>query len=171
MQKATVLPLSYYLYQLLAGTCQLIYILQRFRAVRGTFRRIFLVFLHAPVNLTTILRRFCQTDVLTVALPLIYCLPWPAVMHSCLPLWIQMWRQKKARDIIHKTTDLSLVYFMWSHVFFPGVILGIFPVIFTRGFKPLSKSLAKGNVSCSAKPWQYTAPKVQVLGKEEVLKM
>lgn len=86
MQKATVLPLSYYLYQLLAGTCQLIYILQRFRAVRGTFRRIFLVFLHAPVNLTTILRRFCQTDVLTVALPLIYCLPWPAVMHSCLPL-------------------------------------------------------------------------------------
>jgi len=31
----------------------------------------------------------------------------------------------------------------------PGVFLGICRVKFARGFMPLSKSLAKGNVSCS----------------------
>jgi hypothetical protein len=31
----------------------------------------------------------------------------------------------------------------------PAVVLGIFPGKFARGFKPLSKSLAKGHYSCS----------------------
>jgi hypothetical protein len=34
--------------------------------------------------------------------------------------------------------------------YMPRVFLGIFPGNFPRGYKPLSKSLAKGNVSCSA---------------------
>jgi hypothetical protein len=41
----------------------------------------------------------------------------------------------------------------------PAVVLGIFPGKFARGFKPLSKSLAKGHYSCSDTKPQSNCPK------------